>query len=132
MDNKQKHLEFIHNTINRMASNLFMLKGWSITLIAAVFGFATKDSNYKFLVFAYLLVVIFWVLDGYFLSQERRFRSLYKDVASKKEEEIDYTMDTLRFNVGRNTWWASVGSLTISIFYLALTISMAIVALLIS
>jgi hypothetical protein len=38
MENKIKHLEFIQSTVGRMASNLFLLKGWTITLIAAVFA----------------------------------------------------------------------------------------------
>ena len=43
VSNKLKHLEFIQAAINRMAGNLFMLKGWSVTLIAALFALAAKD-----------------------------------------------------------------------------------------
>ena len=35
MGNKQKHLECLQGAINRTAGNLFLLKGWTITLIAA-------------------------------------------------------------------------------------------------
>jgi len=38
MEKKLKHLEFIQQAINRMASNLFLLKGWTVTLIAAMFA----------------------------------------------------------------------------------------------
>ncbi len=31
MENKRKHLEFIQAIISRMASNLFFLRGWTIT-----------------------------------------------------------------------------------------------------
>lgn len=44
MENKQKHLEFIQMAINRMASNLFLLKGWTVALIAALFALAAKDT----------------------------------------------------------------------------------------
>jgi len=36
MKNKRKHLELIQGIINRMASNLFFLRGWTITLIATL------------------------------------------------------------------------------------------------
>jgi hypothetical protein len=45
MENKLKHLEFIQQAINRMASNLFLLKGWTVTLIAAMFALAAKESR---------------------------------------------------------------------------------------
>lgn len=132
MEDKLKHLEFIQNTVSRMASNLFMLKGWSITLIAALFGFATQGSNQKFVIVAYFLVVIFWVLDGYFLSQERKYRALYDEVRLKNEDQIDFSMNTSKFDIGRNTWLASIVSKTISIFYLTLIITMAITTWLIN
>lgn len=73
MDNKHKHLEFLQGAINRMASNLFLLKGWTITLIAALFALSAKDANKAYVLIAYFPALLFWVLDGYFLSQERRF-----------------------------------------------------------
>jgi hypothetical protein len=45
MENKRKHLEMIQGVINRMARNLFFLKGWTTTLIAALFALAAKDAN---------------------------------------------------------------------------------------
>ncbi|MEN9881470.1 MAG: hypothetical protein RLZZ308_653 [Candidatus Parcubacteria bacterium] len=37
-ENKRKYLEFIQNAISRMSSNLFYLKGWTITLIAGLYA----------------------------------------------------------------------------------------------
>ena len=45
MNNKLKHLEFIQRVINRMASNLFFLRGWTVTLIAALFALFVKGTN---------------------------------------------------------------------------------------
>jgi hypothetical protein len=42
---KHEHLEFLQAAINRMAGNLFLLKGWTITLIAALFALAAKDTT---------------------------------------------------------------------------------------
>lgn len=117
MDAKLKHLEFIQGVINRMAGNSFLLKGWSVTLAAALFALSAKDANPKLIAIAYYPILVFWVLDGYFLSQERLFRSLYNKVRNTRETEIDFSMDTSEFNKGRNTWAASALSITLLIFY---------------
>ena len=44
-ENKIKHLEFIQLTIIRMNVNSFLVKGWLITLVAAVFVLSQKDTN---------------------------------------------------------------------------------------
>jgi hypothetical protein len=100
-----------------MASNSFLLKGWSVTLVAALFALAAKDANKKYIVIAYFPVVVFWILDAYFLSQERLFRNLYDGVRAKKEGEIDFVMDTRSFVDDRTGWIASFFSTTLLIFY---------------
>ena len=125
--NKHKHLDFIQAAINRMAGNLFLLKGWSITLIAALFALAAKDSNKLYIVIAYFPLFIFWALDGYFLSQERKFRALYDYVRTLNESQIDFSMDTRPFSNGiRTTWVGSVTSRTLVIYYAGLAVVMLI------
>jgi hypothetical protein len=118
ISNKHKHLDFIQSAINRMAGNLFLLKGWSITLIAALFALAAKDANKSYFVIAYFPLFIFWSLDGYFLSQERKFRALYDHVRTLDESQIDFSMDTKPFsNDVRHTWAGSASSNTLVIYY---------------
>lgn len=117
MENKQKHLEFIQAIITRMGSNLFILKGWTITLIVALFTFTAKDTNNIYVLFSYFVLFIFWILDGYFLSRERCFRALYNHVRKKNEDEIDFSMKYKRFEKGKNTWLGSFFSKTLLIFY---------------
>lgn len=102
-ENKLKHLEFIHNTINRMSTNSFIVKGWTITLISALFVLAQKDSNVTYAILTYIAVPIFWYLNAFFLLQERRYRSLYDDVRRKDENAIDFSMDAKNYNTGKNT-----------------------------
>jgi len=120
MENKQKHLEFIQTVINRMAGNCFLLKGWAITLVAALFALSAKDTNYNYFLIAYFPVIIFWILNGYFLSQERLFRDLYDYVRKLDEAKIDFSMDTNNFKTYKNGWLFSIFSKTLSIFYLTL------------
>lgn len=122
---KHKHLEFVQAAINRMAGNLFLLKGWSITLIAALFALAAKDANQLYILIAYFPLFIFWSLDGYFLSQERKFRALYDYVRKLDESQIDFSMDTRNFSSDtRNTWLGSMWSQTLVVYYVGLALVM--------
>lgn len=91
-EQQMKHLEFIQNVITRMNSNSFMIKGWAITLVAALFALAAKDANIKFYFIAFIPIISFWILDGFFIATERRFRDLHKD-ASKTSSIVDFNMD---------------------------------------
>lgn len=130
--NKHKHLEFIQAAINRMAGNLFLLKGWTVTLIAALFALAAKDSNKYYVLIAYFPLFIFWVLDGYFLSQERKFRALYDHVRTLDESAIDFSMDTRPYSADdRNTWLGAMSSRTLVVYYGGLAAVMVILMFLI-
>ena len=119
MENKRKHLEFIQATISRMASNLFFLRGWTISLVAALFALFVKDANHDYIFVIYFPIIIFWILDGYFLSQERLFRALYNHVRKLDEKEIDFSMDTNKYKKDdRNSWICSIFSSTLLFFYL--------------
>lgn len=88
MDNS-KHLEMIQKIIGRFAQNSFLIKGWVITVALAGYGFyLTNRTKPIFLLLIIIAAVIFWVLDSYYLKQERLFRKLYErraaDVNSKK------------------------------------------------
>ena len=133
MENKQKHLEFIQAVINRMAGNSFLLKGWAITLVAALFALSAKDTNQSYIFIAYFPVIIFWILDGYFLSQERLFRDLYNHVRKLDEKEIDFSMDTSEYKKEKkNSWLYSIFSVTLRFFYISLVVVMLLVLYLIT
>lgn len=113
MENKLKHLEFIQNVINRMNSNSFLIKGWAITLVSALFALAAKDANLDYVLITYIAIPLFWGLDGYYLSQERQYRSLYDFVAGRDENLIDFSMDASGYRTGRNRWVCTMFSKSI-------------------
>lgn len=124
---KQKHLEIIQGVINRMANCSFLLKGWSITLIAAIFGLAAKDANIMYVIISYIVIPFFWMLDGYYLSKERQYRELYKKVRKQKENEIDFDMSVEEYDTGKNTWLCSVFAIVNNLLYIPLIIVILIV-----
>ncbi len=94
LEAKIAHLGFIQNVITRMGSNSFLLKGWSVTLVAAIFALSAKDANLKFILLAYFPLIVFWILDAFFLHQETLFRKLYEEVAADRVSSIQFSMDT--------------------------------------
>lgn len=103
--------------VSRMASNSFLLKGWCVTLVSALLALASKDSNTKFILVAYFPVMMFWILDSYFLWQERLFRKLYDKIRVTDEGAIDFSMNTSTL-VEQTAPWARVAfSITLVLFY---------------
>lgn len=91
---KHAHLDMIQGVVNRFSHNSFLLKGWSVVLVSAMFALATNDAAVLFVYLAYFPTISFWGLDGYFLRQERLFRRLYDRVRLLPENEIDFSMKT--------------------------------------
>lgn len=122
-ENKLKHLEFIQNVISRMAQNSFLLKGWTVTLVAGLLAFANiKEMDYKFIILAYIPAIFFWLLDGYYIRQERLFRKLYDEVRLKDSHIIDFSMNTSLFNNDVDNWLFVCISRTLIMFYLPILI----------
>ncbi|ERK63944.1 MULTISPECIES: hypothetical protein [Oscillospiraceae] len=98
MENKYKHMDYIQSAISRMASNAFYLKGWNITIIAAIVALSFKESDWRMYACALILNIVFWFLDAYYLKQEKLFRELYKKISLiKNDDAIDFSMDTSEF-----------------------------------
>lgn len=93
-EKKMKHLEMIEGVIERMGNNSFQLKGWAVTLVALVGALASQGSDKRFFLIAFIPLIAFWFLDAFYLQMERKYKILYKNVAAKKEEDIDFNMDT--------------------------------------
>ena len=131
-EKKIKHLEMIQGVITRMASNSFMLKGWAVTLVAAVFALAAKDSKSLFFLIAYIPIIFFWGLDSYYFKLERQYRNLFDDVRGKSESTVDFAMKILPKHKNEETSFiSSVLSPTEIWFYFPCAIIVAVVLLLI-
>lgn len=126
-EHKIKHLEFIQGVINRMAGNSFVLKGWCVTLVSALFALASQDSHTEFIVLAFFPAIMFWILDAYFLRQERLFRKKYDEVRGQTETEINFSMNTLPFTNQVDSWIRTAFSWTLFIFYGTIILAIVIV-----
>jgi len=128
-----KHLEMLQQVIIRMANNSFFIKGWSITLLSAILVVTAKDKIYAMGWIALIPVVLFWLLDGFFLRQERLFRKLYdKCRLQPQESQTDFNMDTSLVVNDVGNWMKVTFSTTLIVFHGGLTIILLTVLLFIN
>ena len=114
-----KHLEMIQAIINRLGRNGLWIKSWSIILIVAgLVLIATQDIQNSYFVLVLILPAIgFWILDGYFLRQERLFRQVYDEI--RVQSDTDFEMSPMKYkNKPKCSWLSAFFSLTLVIFYI--------------
>ena len=93
MEMKLKHLDLIQGVINRLSTNSFLLKGWSVVLTSAFFALSAPTQQINFIYLAFVPATIFLGLDGYYLWKERQFRDLYDVVRKKAADDINFEMN---------------------------------------
>lgn len=94
MENKIEHLKMIESIIERMAKNSFQLKGWAVTLVTLVGALSAKDADKRFIILAFIPIIVFWLLDSFYLQQERKYEALYREAAEKDDQDTSFNLDT--------------------------------------
>ncbi len=124
-DERLKHLEFIQGVITRMNTNSFQIKSWTVTIVSALLAIYASTKNELFILAGMFPVLIFWFLDTYYLSQERRFRGLYDDVAGVTEEPHKLKTFEMKPNLykgGKYSFFNVLKSRTIFALYMSIAI----------
>lgn len=131
IENKIRYLEMIQGIINRMASNSFMLKGWTLTLITCAFALTGNDTSWIYFVIISLPIIIFWAMDAFYLQKERLYRSLYDK--ARNMEEIDFSLSASidEFNEAKNRFICCFCSKTEFPFYIILVAVCAVIKIVI-
>ena len=89
-DDDRQYLQMMQSNIERMASNSANCKTWLITIVS---GFLAIGCNVTalngWILITLVPIIMFWYLDGYYLSLERGFRNREKDFLNKVNSEGD-------------------------------------------
>jgi hypothetical protein len=106
-----RHLDMIQAVVTRQAQNSFAVRGWSVTVVSAVFAIAAtqEDAPAATVLVALAPTLIFWGLDAYYLWQERLFRSLYAAAARRAREGADADPDVPLFDMSTVAYRAQAG-----------------------
>ena len=75
-----KHLEFLQVVINRLSQEMFVYKGWAVTLVAATFAVAAGSGNPLIVAIAMVPAFAFWGLGTMTLRDQRMYRAMYDAV----------------------------------------------------
>lgn len=126
-DEQLKHLEFIQNVVTRMNTNSFQIKGWTVTIVSAILAIYASTKNCYFVLSALFPTTVFWFLDTYYLTQERKFRGLYNDVAGVSDKPKQIKLFAMRpdlYTGGKYSYWDVFWSTTICKLYLSIIIAL--------
>lgn len=96
-----KEIELIQACINRMAQNSFMIKGWTISLVAVVLALLPETVDFRFLsAICIISTICFWFLDAFYLKTEKLYRKKYEWVIAKRIETLEFSYDLNPYNSG--------------------------------
>lgn len=107
------HLQIIQGVVSRLSQQSVAVKGWCVTLTAALLGFGTTKASVVIVSISVYVIVAFAALDAYYLSLERAFRAHYRKVVAG--ESADWSMDIMKPRIGDIL--LAVGSPAISVLY---------------
>jgi hypothetical protein len=82
------HLQMIQGVVERMGRNSFLLKSWTVALVAALIGLAAEKSSSDFALIAAAVSLVFGLLDAYYLALERKYRMLYERAIGDRGDEV--------------------------------------------
>jgi len=127
-DEKIKHLEFIQNIITRMNTNSFQIKGMTITIVSALLAVYASEKEPTFILISIFPLILFWFLDAYYLTQERKFRGLYNDILKGNKSELKpFEMRPDLYNKGKYSFFSVLFSKTIWTLYLIVAFVLTLV-----
>ncbi len=95
MDEKIAHLGFIQAVINRMGNNSFLIKGWTVTLVSAIFALSSQKVDTSITYITLVPSFMFWCMDTFFLHQEKMYRKLYEKVADGTVKSDTFIMNAV-------------------------------------
>ena len=100
-----------------MNDNSFKIKGWTVTVVSAILAFAIDKNKPNLIWVTFVPTILFWLLDGFFLCTDKKYRDLYDEVKVKKDDEIDFNMKTSTFKTFDNKHNEALFSPTFKMFY---------------
>jgi len=93
-EEKKLVLEFIQDIVSRLSQKSFLVKGWSLSIVAVLGIMLDKTKfNESLALVICICVFIFWFLNAYYLHTERLYRILYAVKISLKEDTSMLSLD---------------------------------------
>ena len=104
----QAYLTMLQNVITRMAGNSASCKTWCVTLVAAIAALGVNAEEHRLVLLALLPILIFFLLDGYYLGLERDFRDKYNTFVDRIHQEEASENELFQLKPPKG-WWRRLG-----------------------
>ena len=118
------HLEIMQGVIQRMAENSRSCKVWCVTLVSAILVLVARTGSADHAAIALGPILLFFVLDGYYLWLERGFSNSYNAFVGKVHSRQVCTSDLYTVipcgSTVRGFCWALFKSFSVLPFYLVI------------
>ena len=132
-DGKKEYLQMLQEPICRMSTISAIFKGFAATIVAGISAISYSSTNIWILGLSFLPVLVFAVLDIYYLKLERKVRFLF-DQVRLDEHEIDFSMkltnDPVEIIRAKARTWDCIKSPSIYLFYPLMLLVLATVLIL--
>ena len=93
-DTLMKEIDLVQNCISRMAQYSFIVKGWTISMVAALLALTPQKTNIKLLcIVCFVLTGCFWYLDATFLKTEKLYCRKYKWIITNRGSTSEFSFD---------------------------------------
>jgi hypothetical protein len=90
---EHSHLQMIQAVITRLSTQSTTIKGWCVTVTAALLGFGANATSPLISIVALYVVAAFALLDAYYLTLERAHRALYARAVDDTAKAWSLTVD---------------------------------------
>lgn len=121
VDLRVAHLNMIQGVISRMSGFSAGVKNFCVTISAAIIAVAYQKQVPMLVLAGAAVVLIFCIMDTYYLGLERRYRELYERVAARPFDQApDMSIKAERLSL--STCFRALGSISVAGFYTLLLI----------
>lgn len=127
----QSYLNILQGIITRMATNSASCKTWCISLVSAILVVIADKNKPNYVWITLIPILLFFLLDSYYLGQERSFREIYNNFVKELQsgeitiEKLFILKPSRGMNVVKLLFDSSL-SFSVYPFYLTLIITVII------
>ena len=116
----QSHLSILQGVIKRMAVNSRFCKVWCVTLVAVTLVLVARTGEPMHALLAGIPTFLFFVLDAYYLAEERSFRNSYSEFVNKLHFGLATSRDLYNVEgkgMGWRLFWQHLRHVPVALFY---------------
>ncbi|MBP5974173.1 hypothetical protein HW132_15835 [Brasilonema sp. CT11] len=124
-------MSILQGIITRLASNSTNCKTWCISLVSAILVVIADKNKPNYAWITLVPIILFFLLDAYYLAQERSFRAIYNNFiealhsGNATTKNLFVLVPMRGFNVVKALFDASL-SFAVYPFYLTLVVTVII------